>query len=57
MAVNENGYREVLCATKDMKENYASCSSFFRRFRSRRLNGIKLIAQESKKLSEQRPML
>ena len=43
IAVNEDGYREVLGAAEDMKEGKASCVSFFQWLRSRGLSGVKLI--------------
>ena len=57
IAVNEDGYREVLGAAEDMKEDKASWVSFFQWLRGRGLDGVKLVtkmlkaihAQESKK--------
>ena len=43
IAVNEDGYREVLGAAKGMKEDKASWVSFFQWLRSRGLNGVKLV--------------
>ena len=43
IAVNEDGYREVLGATEGMKEDKASWVSFFQWLRSRGLNGVKLV--------------
>ena len=43
IAVNEDGYREVLGAAEGMKEDKASWISFFRWLRSRGLDGVKLI--------------
>ncbi len=43
MAVNENGYREVLGAAEGMKEDKASWIRFFQWLRGRGLDGIKLI--------------
>ena len=43
IAVNEDGYREVLGAAEGMKEDKASWVSFFQWLRSRGLNGVKLI--------------
>ena len=43
IAVNEDGYREVLGASEGMKEDKASWISFFRWLRSRGLDGVKLI--------------
>ena len=43
IAVNEDGYREVLGAAEGMKEDKASWISFFQWLRSRGLNGVKLI--------------
>ena len=43
IAVNEDGYREVLGAAEGMKESKASWVSFFQWFRSRGLDGVKLI--------------
>jgi len=42
IAINENGYREVLGTTEGMKENTASWISFFQWFRSCGLYGVKL---------------
>ena len=43
IAVNEDGYREVLGATEGMKEDKASWVSFFQWLRSRGLDGVKLV--------------
>ena len=43
IAVNEDGYREVLGAAEGMKENKASWVSFFQWLRRRGLSGVKLI--------------
>lgn len=43
IAVNEDGYREVLGATEGMKEDKASWVSFFQWLRGRGLGGVKLI--------------
>ena len=43
IAVNEDGYREVLGAAEGMKEDKASWISFFQWLRSRGLDGVKLI--------------
>ena len=43
IAVNEDGFREVLGAAEGMKEDKASWVSFFRWFRGRGLDGVKLI--------------
>ena len=43
IAVNEDGYREVLGAAEGMKEDKESWKAFFQWLRSRRLNGVKLI--------------
>ena len=43
IAVNEDGYREVLGAAEGMKEDKASWVSFFQWLKSRGLNGVKLI--------------
>ena len=43
IAVNEDGYREVLGAAEGMKEDKASWVSFFQWLRSRGLSGVKLI--------------
>ena len=44
IAVNEDGYREVLGAAEGMKEDKASWVSFFQWLRGRGLDGVKLIA-------------
>ena len=43
IAVNEDGYREVLGAAEGMKEDKASWVSFFQWLRSRGLDGVKLV--------------
>ena len=43
IAVNEDGYREVLGAAEGMKEDKDSWTEFFKWLRSRGLNGVKLI--------------
>ena len=43
IAVNEEGYREVLGAAEGMKEDKASWVSFFQWLRGRGLEGVKLI--------------
>ena len=43
IAVNEDGYREVLGAAEGMKEDKASWVSFFQWLRKRGLSGVKLI--------------
>ena len=43
IAVDEDGYREVLGAAEGMKEDKASWVSFFQWLRSRGLDGVKLI--------------
>ena len=43
IAVNEDGYREVLGAAEGMKENKASWVNFFQWLKSRGLDGVKLI--------------
>ena len=43
IAVNEDGYREVLGAADGVKEDKASWVSFFQWLRSRGLDGVKLI--------------
>lgn len=48
IAVNEDGYREVLGAAEGMKEDKASWVSFFQWLRSRGLDGVKLIVGERK---------
>lgn len=50
IAVNEDGYREVLGAAEGMKEDKASWVSFFQWLRGRGLDGVKLFLQESFKL-------
>ena len=44
IAVNEDGYREVLGAAEGMKEDKSSWVSFFQWLRGRGLEGVKLIA-------------
>ena len=43
IAVNEDGYREILGAAEGMKEDKASWVSFFQWLRSRGLDGVKLV--------------
>lgn len=43
IVVNEDGYREVICAAEGMKEDKASWISFFQWQRSRGLDCVKLI--------------
>ena len=43
IAVNEDGFREVLGAAEGMKEDKASWVSFFQRLRGRGLDGVKLL--------------
>lgn len=43
IAVNEDGYREVLGAAEGMKEDKASWVSSFQWLRSRGLDGVKLV--------------
>ena len=43
IAVNEDGFREVLGATEGMKEDQASWVNFFQWLRGRGLDGVKLI--------------
>jgi transposase-like protein len=43
IAVNEDGYREVLGAAEGMKEDKASWVSFFQWLKSRGLDGVKLV--------------
>ncbi len=43
IAVNEDGYREVLGAAEGMKEDKASWTEFFQWLKGRGLNGVKLI--------------
>ena len=43
IAVNEDGFREVLGAAEEMKEDKASWVSFFQWLRGRGLDGVKLI--------------
>jgi len=43
IAVNEDGYREVLGAAEGMKEDKASWTEFFKWLKSRGLEGVKLI--------------
>ncbi len=48
IAVNEDGYREVLGATEGMKEDKASWVSVFQWLRSRCLDGVKLIVGDKR---------
>jgi len=43
IAVNEDGFREVLGTAEGMKENKAGWVSFFQWLRGRGLDGVKLI--------------
>ena len=43
IAVNEDGYREVLGAAEGMREDKASWVSFFQWLKGRGLDGVKLI--------------
>jgi len=43
IAVNEDGFREILWAAEGMKEDKASWGNFFQWLRGRGLNGVKLI--------------
>lgn len=43
IAVNENGYREVLGSAEGMKEDKASLVNFFQWLRGRGLDGVKLM--------------
>ena len=43
IAVNEDGYCEVLGAAEGMKEDKASCVNFFQWLRGRGLDGVRLI--------------
>ncbi len=43
IAVNEDGYREVLGAAEGMKEDKASWTEFFKWLKSRGLTGVKLV--------------
>jgi len=43
IAVNEDGYREVLGAAEGMKEDKASWTEFFRWLKSRGLEGVRLV--------------
>ena len=47
IAVNEDGFREVLGAAEGMKEDKASWVSFFQWLRGRGLNGVKLIVGDA----------
>lgn len=47
IAVNEEGYREVLGAAEGMKEDKASWLSFFQWLKGRRLDGVQLIVGDS----------
>ena len=46
IAVNEDGFREVLGAAEEMKEDKASWVSFFQWLRGRVLDGVKLIVDD-----------
>ena len=43
IAVNEDGYREILGVAEGMKEDKASWVSFFQWLRGRSLDGVKLV--------------
>ena len=43
IAINKDGYREVLGAAEGIKEEKASWVSFFQWLRGRGLNGVKLV--------------
>ena len=47
IAVNEDGFREVLGAAEGMKEDKASWINFFQWLRGRGLDGVKLIVGDS----------
>ena len=47
IAVNEDGFREVLGAAEGMKEDKASWVSFFQWLRGRGLDGVKLIVGDN----------
>ena len=53
IAVNEDGYREVLGAAEGMKEDKASWVSFFQWLRGRGLEGIKPVAKMLKAIHAQ----
>lgn len=46
IAVNENGYREVIGAREGMKEDKASWTEFFKWLKGRGLDGVKLIVSD-----------
>ena len=46
IAVNENGYREVLGAAEGMKEDKASWVNFFQWLRGRGLDWVKLVVDD-----------
>lgn len=46
IAVNEDGYREVLSAAEGMKEDKASWVSFFQWLCGRGLEGVKLVIED-----------
>ena len=46
IAVNEDGYREVLGAAEGMKEDKGSWVNFFQWLRGRGLDGVKLIVRD-----------
>ncbi len=47
IAVNENGYREVLGAAEGLKEDKTSWGRFFQWLRCRGLDGVKLIVGDN----------
>ena len=49
IAVNEDGYREVIGAAEGMKEDKASWCGFFRWLKGRGLDGVKLIVGDKSK--------
>lgn len=55
IAVNEDGYREVLGTAEGMKEDKASSISFFQWLRSRGLDGVKHSSLETRVLVCWRP--
>ncbi len=55
IAVNEDGYREVLGAAEGMKEDKASWVSFFQWLRGRGLDGVKLVVGDKYQKSKDQP--
>ena len=55
IAVNEDGYREVLGAAEGMKEDKASWVSFFQWLRGRGLDGVKLVVGDKYQKSKDHP--